>query len=369
MTGAMRTRRMTEMTQGIQRTGAADMLSTLRAVPGLRRAWPAKRDSAPASVSIECVDDRGYLRAGRITAGGAPDLLPYAGDPALPALSTQLNGELVVHRAGRRAVVMEASRVRKIVRPHKAACLVRAHTTAASVLRVTDLRTPRILGDGDDVVDLELLPGRSLDELGDAGLPGWQRLTEAWSRLGERGGADLPVHGPRQEAEVLQHWLASAHRYGVIDQQNLLHEQVVDTCLSLRKGGGVHIITHRDLHDGQLLWDGTDLSLLDLDTAAMAEAALDLGNLWAHADLMAVRGRLGPEAHAQVRGLLDDLARALPVTAQRLETYYRSSALRLVFVHAFRPTAHQWLPVWVYHCLGHASPFMPLDLTNDWNNS
>ena len=64
MTGAMRTRRMTEMTQGIQRTGAADMLSTLRAVPGLRRAWPAKRDSAPASVIIECVDDRGYLRAG-----------------------------------------------------------------------------------------------------------------------------------------------------------------------------------------------------------------------------------------------------------------------------------------------------------------
>ena len=64
-----------------------------------------------------------------------------------------------------------------------------------------------------------------------------------------------------------------------------------------------------------------------------------------------------------------DLVRALPVTAQRLETYYRSSALRLVFVHAFRPSSHQWLPVWVRHCLGHASPFMPLDLTNDWNNS
>ena len=101
----------------------------------------------------------------------------------------------------------------------------------------------------------------------------------------------------------------------------------------------------------------------------MAEAALDLGNLWAHADLMAVRGRLGPETHARVRGLLDDLARTLPMTAQRLETYYRSSALRLVFVHAFRPAAHHWLPVWVRHCLGHASPFMPLDLTNDWNNS
>jgi len=181
--------------------------------------------------------------------------------------------------------------------------------------------------------------------------------------------ADLPLHGPRQEAEVLRRWLASAQRYGVIDQPSLLHEQVVDTCLSLREDEGTHVIAHRDLHDGQLLWDGTDLSLLDLDTAAMAEAALDLGNLWAHADLMAVRGRLGPETHARVRGLLDDLARMLPMTAQRLETYYRSSALRLVFVHAFRPAAHHWLPVWVRHCLGDASPFMPLDLTNDWNNS
>ena len=365
MTDTTSTTPRTEMTQT---TEAADMLSTLRAIPGLRRAWPAGRDSEPASASIECVDGRGRLRAGHVTVGGAPDLLPYASDPALPALSRQLTGRLVVHRAGRRAVVMEASRVRKIVRPHKAASLVRAHTTAASVLRVTGLRTPRILGNGDDVVDLELLPGRSLDELGDAGLPGWKRFTEAWSLLGDRE-ADLPVHGPRQETEVLRRWFASAQRHGVIDQPAPLHEQVVDTCLSLREDDGERVIAHRDLHDGQLLWDGIDLSLLDLDTAAMAEAALDLGNLWAHADLMAVQGRLSPGAHAQVRGLLDNLARTLPTTTERLETYYRSSALRLVFVHAFRPTTHQWLPIWVRHCLGHASPFAPLDLSNDWNNS
>ena len=356
---------MTEMTKKAE---AVDMLNTLRAVPGLRRVWPGGRDSCPAAVSIECVDGQGRLRAGHVSVGGAPDLLPYAEDPALPVLSTQLGGTLVVHRAGRRAVVMEEYRVRKIVRPRKAASLVRAHTTAASVLRVTGLRTPRILSNNDNVVDFELLPGRSLNELGDAGLPGWQRIAESWSHLA-RAEADLPVHGPRQEAEVLRRWCASAQRYGVIDQPALLHEQVVDTCLSLREDDGVRIIAHRDLHDGQLLWDGIELSLLDLDTAAVAEAALDLGNLWAHADIMAVQGRLGLEAHAQVRGLLDNLARTLPTTAERLETYYRSSALRLVFVHAFRPTAHQWLPIWVRHCLGHASPFMPLDLSNDWNNS
>ena len=365
MTEVSTTTQMTEMTQKPKING---MLSTLHAIPGLRRTWPEHRDSGSTSVSIECVDGEGRLRAGHVTAGAIPDLLPYATDPALPALSTHLTGALVVHRAGRRAVMMEETRVRKIVRPHKAASLVRAHTTAASVLQVTGLRTPRILGNGDDVVDLELLPGRSLDELGDAGLPGWQRLTETWSLLGDRE-ADLPVHGPRQETEVLRRWFASAQRHGVIDQPAPLHEQVVDTCLSLREDDGERVIAHRDLHDGQLLWDGTDLSLLDLDTAAMAEAALDLGNLWAHADLMALQGRLSPEAHAQVRGLLDNMARTLPTTAERLETYYRSSALRLVFVHAFRPAAHQWLPAWVRHCLGHASPFAPLNLSDDWNNS
>lgn len=368
MTAASTTTQTTEMTQKPEMSG---MLSTLHAIPGLRRAWPEHRDSSSTSVSIECVDSKGRLRAGHVTAGSAPDLLPYATDPALPALSARLTGALVVHRAGRRAVVMEETRVRKIVRPHRAAALVQAHATAASVLRITGLRTPRILNssdDIDDIVDLELLPGRSLDALGDTGLPAWRRLADSWAHLA-RSEADLPVHGPRQEAEVLRRWCASAQRYGVIDQPTLLHEQVVDTCLRLREDDGVHVIAHRDLHDGQLLWDGIDLSLLDLDTAAMAEAALDLGNLWAHADLMAVRGRLGPEAHTQVRGLLDNMARTLPTTTERLETYYRSSALRLVFVHAFRPAAHQWLPAWVHHCLGHASPFTSLNLSNDWNNS
>ena len=203
MTAASTTTQTTEMTQKPEMSG---MLSTLHAIPGLRRAWPEHRDSSSTSVSIECVDSKGRLRAGHVTAGSAPDLLPYATDPALPALSARLTGALVVHRAGRRAVVMEETRVRKIVRPHRAAALVQAHATAASVLRITGLRTPRILNssdDIDDIVDLELLPGRSLDALGDTGLPAWRRLADSWAHLA-RSEADLPVHGPRQEAEVLR---------------------------------------------------------------------------------------------------------------------------------------------------------------------
>lgn len=89
---------------------------------------------------------------------------------------------------------------------------------------------------------------------------------------------------------------------------------MVDACLNLTEASGVHVITHRDLHDDQLLRDGIDLSLLDLDIVTVAEAALDLDNLWAHTDLMAVRGRIGPKAHVRVRRLLDDLTRTPPLT-------------------------------------------------------
>jgi len=97
---------------------------------------------------------------------------------------------------------------------------------------------------------------------------------------------------------------------------------------------------------------------------AMSCTWLCLNGMWRHA------WRAGLMAHdVSARTYRGALLSTLPTTAERLETYYRSSALRLAFVHAFRPTAHQWLPIWVRHCLGHASPFAPLDLSNDWNNS
>ena len=43
------------------------------------------------------------------------------------------------------------------------------------------------------------------------------------------------------------------------------------------------------------LWDGITLGLLDLDTAARGEAALDLGNLWAHVELRHAQGSLGAQ--------------------------------------------------------------------------
>jgi Ser/Thr protein kinase RdoA (MazF antagonist) len=41
------------------------------------------------------------------------------------------------------------------------------------------------------------------------------------------------------------------------------------------------VLSHCDLHPGNLLWDGERFAVIDLDTAALAPAALDYGTLTA----------------------------------------------------------------------------------------
>ena len=65
-----------------------------------------------------------------------------------------------------------------------------------------DLRVPEIVGRGSDHVDLELVPGRPLHELGDAGLAGWRRLARVWPDIarGADARAALPEHTDTHEA-------------------------------------------------------------------------------------------------------------------------------------------------------------------------
>ncbi|WP_196716632.1 phosphotransferase [Actinomyces trachealis] len=328
-------------------TGTCDALSRL---PGIRRAWPAR----DGSISIECRDEQGRLRAGTLAPQGTVSMLPYATDPALPALAPPPHGELVVHRAARRAVVLEPERVRKATRSGRAAPSSAA-LAAFGAFTAMGLRVPRVLAVGDAYIDLERLPGCSLAELGDDGLEGWKQLAGVWGGL-SRPDADLPVHGPRQEAEVLRGWFGNASRRGLltglVEDPEALEHAVEEVCAKLvQDTPGSMTLSHRDLHDGQLLWNGEVLSLIDLDTACLAEAELDLGNLIAHAELMNVQGRLSDRGAERLSPVLDLMCSAVPAHADRLSIYRRSAALRLIFVHAFRPGARAWLPTWVCRSL------------------
>ena len=256
----------------------------------------------------------------------------------------------MVHRPGRRAVVVGEHLVRKIVRPGRARRLFPPR--ARRVFEGAGLRVPGVVGRGADHLDLEVVPGRSLHELGDAGLAGWRRLARVWPDA-VRDAAALPEHTGAHEAGVLHRWLVRARAAGALDVldavggQGRIERSVERACAALDEDRGPAVAAHRDLHDGQLLWDGCDLSLIDLDTAATAEAALDLGNLAAHADLARTAGRLGAAAHDRVLGLLDDVAARLPTTARRLRTYTDAARLRLTLVHVFRPGASAWMRDWI----------------------
>lgn len=330
----------------------SEALAALRGLVGVVRAWPGRR----GAVVLERRGDDGLLRAGRVGADGRVELADYAADPRLPELVPPPDGALVVHRLHRRAVVLCADRAVKLLRPGRARPLVAASRRLGGPCEGTGLRVARVLAATDARVELSLLAGRSLHELGDDGLDGWARLAEAWPRIAARPDLADSGHTGADEVAVLVRWLAAAGEHGALGRLDALRRAVERVCAELVASADPPALLHRDLHDGQLLWDGRELGVLDLDTVARGEAALDVGNLLAHAELGRLTGALGAPAHRRVRGHLAELAARTGARPARVDCYRRAARLRLALVHAFRPAADWWLPEWVEACLASAEP-------------
>ena len=323
-------------------------------VIAVSRAWPA----ADGAQLFEGRDGAGRLRAGTFAADGGVGLLPHASDARLPGLRP--GGELLVHRAGRRAVVRESAdgepggRVYvKHLRPKKVARVAEASRSAGVLARAAGFCAPEVLTADRHSVTLSAAPGLPVAELA-AGedLSAWRALWDAWSqrwpRLVRSTGGEAEVHDAQQEAEVVATWTRHLTDYDPLGWSEstagrALRTQYLaaadDVAFALRKRTGGLGISHRDLHDGQILFDlvSGSLSLLDFDTLAYAEPELDLGNLIAHMRLRHHQGLLGDEARDVALTAVDRAADVLGADASRLEAYTRASALRLVGVYAFRP--------------------------------
>ena len=100
-------------------------------------------------------------------------------------------------------------------------------------------------------------------------------------------------------------------------------------------------LAHRDLHDGQLIVTGEDISLLDFDLICRADMALDAGNLLAHMKLRTLQGRhLGAEsAYSDCsEAFLSGLGRQLETGFEsRLHFYRATTFYRLALLYALRP--------------------------------
>lgn len=339
----------------------------------IKRAWPG----VGGSLTLEITDtSTGELRAGTVTAHGELRLLSPAGtDPKLPELaedSSAANAQLLVHRAGKRAVVRHPQKVSKHLKRSKVSQVATATEAVGRLAASSGFAVAQVVAIGSSRIDFSLLPGKSLFDWGDQGQDAWVRFTEIWQEflaLGARAyrgdqenpaksGSFTPaVHGSDQEAQVLAQWKQQVESFGACASfasgQHLLDD--IDRLIADLSSGAEddYVLLHRDLHDKQLLWDGASLALIDLDTAAYGEAALDLGNLLAHVELRAIQGIYSRNFSQGVIQLLESLANDSGISPQRLDLYRRAARSRIACVYSFRPTAYRWLDTWVEHTLTH----------------
>ncbi|GAA1474488.1 Phosphotransferase enzyme family protein [Corynebacterium felinum] len=312
----------------------------LFSLPSVVRAWPQLKTN---SVVFEQIID-GQLRAGAIDADGVVRLVPFGCDEALPELAPHEG--LVVHRLNKRAVVVNRAagvvvkHVRKGVGPDYSALAKAAGFRAASVVRSAA-----------SVVEYELLPGDTLCALGDASVPGWERFVELWPKFARGAGVGLSSHDAGDELGVLRHWLNQVEHFGMLDAHSCqrLARSVDALAGELLKPADPCVVLHRDLHDKQLLWDGSQLSVLDLDTVAFGEAALDVGNVLAHVELRGFQKVYSDSVQARISQAVRELADSLVISPSRLQAYTQAARLRLCCVYAFRPSAQPFINQWISH--------------------
>lgn len=342
----------------------------------VRRAWPRSsehvllelNDTDGATVAGQWFADPKALGVALEATPGAHPLgqaliQPAGADAKLKALRAILRSpgtQLVSHRASRRAVVRHvtgsgrAVGYTKVVRPSRAQDLARRGRVAAELLGAA-ARLPQLQGTSDltrGVLSWDIVDGSTLSDLGRQ--PTWtpSRATTAWEAAGAvvaalhaSDGQHLEAaHGPRDELRAIDTWLTPAVALRLLDSGLVARARArVSNLLTEDSTGSPMGVLHRDLHDKQLLLDDAGrIGLIDVDTLAHGERALDIANVLVHLELRELQGHLAPEAAVASRHAFMASVGAGAVSAERIEAYAWATRLRLAGVYSFRP---QWRDV------------------------
>lgn len=344
----------------------------------LRRAWPR----SPDRLGLEYVTGQGRLipgqwfndpgrleRVARATAKASPRspvvvagtgqtrvLLQADGaDRRLPALSPLLarpGTKLVVHRPERRAVVRLASpaglRYAKVVRPERLAAIVGAARAVRNGAKWA-FATPELveMDPGRGLVIWAELPGARLSDLVQN-----QWLVAAAGRAGQalRALHAIPApetagrHGANDEIALLRRWLERIEPFGP-QLMPELRAAAAPVFERLAAASSPAVLLHRDFYDKQVVVDAHGrVGLLDFDTLATGEAALDLANALGHFELRAIQGHLPTKvANKAAVALLDGYRPNTRILA-RLGPYVDATRLRLACVYALRPGGQTIVP-------------------------
>lgn len=202
--------------------------------------------------------------------------------------------QLLAHRLGKRAVLRVVagqgrSFIVKAYRQHSDKPGVVSQRMKTLIDQGLTLAEP-ILVDADlTAIVMEDVAGTSLLEV----LPRAQRrvLEETGGllrRLHQSEVPGLPVYDVAEELNLLARWITLIEQIDP-DYGRRLWRAHTEVVRGLTKHGEQdvreRVACHRDFHEQQVLFDGEQAWLLDLDTMALADPALDLGNYLAHLDL------------------------------------------------------------------------------------
>lgn len=185
---------------------------------------------------------------------------------------------------------------------------------------------------------LEHCPGRSLHErwwAGDGAARDGDRIAGLLNWLARAvPPSDFPRHDADDEVAILAKRLDAYSRTleRPLPAAAGLSRRVIE---ALRAEPAVApVLSHRDLHDKQVLLDGEAGCLIDLDLAALAPPALDPGNILAHLRLRALQGARVPWREIASRTI--QLAGAPRGFGDSLGTWVAAALLRLGLIYSRR---------------------------------
>ena len=109
---------------------------------------------------------------------------------------------------------------------------------------------------------------------------------------------------------------------------------------ALANGSCGSVLLHRDFHDKQVFIDPAGRTgLLDFDTMATGEPALDVANMLVHLELRAMQQRCSHDSAEHAAAAFLDAYRPEAAVQQRLAAYQDATRLRLACLYTWRP---QW---------------------------
>ncbi|MFO7634913.1 MAG: aminoglycoside phosphotransferase family protein, partial [Caldilinea sp.] len=169
--------------------------------------------------------------------------------------------------------------------------------------------------------ELLVASGRALRILHDSALP-----------------ASVAVHDARSEQSVIHRWLARVSEFAP-HLAPILTQRAKSVLATLDAPEGGTVLLHRDFYDKQIVVDEDgSIGVLDFDTMAAGEAALDVANALVHLHLRAVQRDWSTEhLFRACQSFLDGYA-ADDAILRRLPTYADATRLRLACVYAMRPS-------------------------------